>query len=108
MHVETHLCREYEAWCANNKLPYMPADELSVELDCARDLTDDVRKIDRITHKLQWLATFIKRWEKVTRGPGAEYFENDFPALEKLPDRGEEELWDYLEEFYENIRQARH
>lgn len=73
MHVETHLCREYEAWCANNKLPYMPADELAVELDCARDLTDDVRKIDRITHQLQWLATFIKRWEKVTRGPGAEY-----------------------------------
>ena len=72
------------------------------------DLTDDVRKIDRITHQLQWLATFIKRWEKVTRGPGAEHFENDFPGLEKLPDRGEEELWDYLEEFYENIRQARH
>jgi hypothetical protein len=49
----------------------MPADELSVELDYARDLTDDVRKIDRITHQLQWLATFSKRWEKVTRGPGA-------------------------------------
>ena len=108
MRVETHLCREYEAWCADNKLQPMPADELSVELDCARDLTDDVRKIDRITHQLQWLATFIKRWEKVTRGPGAEHFENDFSALEKLPDRSEEELWDYLEEFYENIRQARH
>ena len=49
MRVETNLCREYEAWCANNKLPCMPADELSVELDYARDLTDDVRKIDRIT-----------------------------------------------------------
>jgi hypothetical protein len=34
--------------------------------------------------------------------------ENDFPPLEKLPDRGEEELWDYLEEIYKNIRQARH
>jgi hypothetical protein len=30
-------------------------------------VTDDARKIDRITHQLQWLATFIKRWEKVTR-----------------------------------------
>jgi hypothetical protein len=59
--VETHLCREYEAWCADNKLPHMPADELSVELDYARDVTDDVRKIDRITRQLQWLATFIKR-----------------------------------------------
>ncbi len=45
----------------------MPADELSVELDYARDVSDDVRKIDRITHQLQWLAAFIKRWEKVTR-----------------------------------------
>jgi hypothetical protein len=87
--VETPLCSEYEAWCADNKLPHMPADELSVELDYARDLTDDVCKIDRITHQLQWLATFIKRWENVTRGPGAEHFENDFPLLE---DRGEEEL----------------
>ena len=70
MRVETQLCRKYEAWCADNKLPYMPADELSVELDYARDVAGDVRKIDRITHQLQWLATFIKRWEKVTRGPG--------------------------------------
>jgi hypothetical protein len=30
------------------------------------------------------------------------------PPPEKLPDRGEEELWDYLEEIYKNIRQARH
>ena len=35
-----------------------------------------------------------------------ENFENNFPPLEKLPDRGEEEVWDYLEELYENIRQA--
>ncbi len=67
MRVEVHLCREYEAWCAENKLPHMPAHELSVELDYARDVTDDMRKIDRITHQLQWLATSIKRWEKVTR-----------------------------------------
>ena len=36
-----------------------------------------------------------------------EQFENDFPSLEKLPDRGEEEVWDYLEELYENMRQTR-
>jgi hypothetical protein len=35
-----------------------------------------------------------------------EHFENDFPPVEKLPDRGEEELWDYLEEIYNNIRQG--
>jgi hypothetical protein len=35
-----------------------------------------------------------------------ENFENNFAPLEKLPDRGEEEVWDYLEELYENIRQA--
>ncbi len=35
-----------------------------------------------------------------------EYFENNFAPLEKLPDRFEEEVWDYLEEFYENMRQA--
>jgi hypothetical protein len=35
-----------------------------------------------------------------------EHFENDFPPLEKLPDGGEEELWDYLEEIYKNIKQA--
>jgi hypothetical protein len=45
----------------------MPAEELSCELDYARDVTDDACKADRITHQLQWLATFIKRWEKVTR-----------------------------------------
>jgi hypothetical protein len=50
MRVETHLCREYEAWCTDNKLPHMPADELFVELDYSPDLTDDVRKIDRIKH----------------------------------------------------------
>ena len=37
-----------------------------------------------------------------------EHFENDFPPPEKLPDGGEEELWDYLEEIYKSIRQARH
>jgi hypothetical protein len=36
-----------------------------------------------------------------------EHFENRFPLLEKLSDRGEEEVWDYLEELYENMRQAR-
>ena len=35
-----------------------------------------------------------------------EHFENNFPPLEKLPE-GEEEVWDYLEELYENMRQAR-
>jgi hypothetical protein len=36
-----------------------------------------------------------------------EHFENNFPPLEKLQDRGEDEVWDYLEELYENMRQAR-
>ena len=72
MRVEIHLCREYEAWCADNKLPHMPADELSVELDYARDVTDDARKIDRITAPTTMArATFIKRWEKVTRRAAA-------------------------------------
>jgi hypothetical protein len=44
------LCREYETWCADNKLPYMPPDELSAELDYARDLTHDVRKIETRSH----------------------------------------------------------
>jgi hypothetical protein len=39
------------------------------ELHYARDLTEDARKIDKITQQLQWLATFIKRWEKATREP---------------------------------------
>jgi hypothetical protein len=69
--VETQLCSEYETWCAGNKLPLMPADELSCELDCTRDVINDASKVDRITHQLQWLADFIKRWEKVTRGPVA-------------------------------------
>ena len=73
MRVETHLCREFEAWFANNKLPLMPPDELSCELDYARDVTNDAGKIDKITRQLQWLADFIKHWEKVTRGPGAPY-----------------------------------
>jgi hypothetical protein len=59
------LFAEYEAWCADNKLPHMPADELSSELDYARDLTDDTRKIDKISEQLQWLADFKRRWEKV-------------------------------------------
>jgi hypothetical protein len=59
------LWAEYRAWCAD-KLPHMPADELSSELDYARDLTDDARKIDKIAGQLQWLADFKKRWEKVT------------------------------------------
>ena len=54
-----------------NKLPLMPADELSYELDYARDVTNDACKIDKITRQLQWLADFIKHWEKVTRGAGA-------------------------------------
>ena len=64
------LFAEYKAWCADNKLPHMPADELSSELDYARDLTDEVRKIDKIAEQQQWLADFIKRWENVTRGAG--------------------------------------
>jgi hypothetical protein len=64
------LFAEYEAWCAANKLPHKPADELSSELDYARDLTDDARKIDKIAGQLQWLADFKKRWEKVTRPAG--------------------------------------
>ena len=59
------LFAEYKAWCADNKLPHMPADELSSELNYARDLTDDARKIDKIAAQLQWLADFKKRWEKV-------------------------------------------
>ena len=47
------LFAEYKAWCADNKLPYMPADELSSKLDYARDLTDDARKIDKIAEQLQ-------------------------------------------------------
>jgi hypothetical protein len=68
--TEQSLCREYEAWCADNNLPQMPADELSVELHYARGSSDDATEIDRIARQLQWLAAFIKRWEKVTRGPG--------------------------------------
>ena len=64
------LFAEYEAWCAANNLPRMPADELSSQLDYARDLTDEVRKIDKIAEQQQWLADFIKRWENVTRGAG--------------------------------------
>ena len=61
------LFAEYKAWCANNKLPHVPADELSSELDYARDLTDDMCKIDKIARQLQWLADFKNRWEKVAR-----------------------------------------
>jgi hypothetical protein len=68
--TEQSLCAEYEAWCAANKLPHKPAAELSSELDYARDLTDDARKIDRIAEQLQWLATFIKRWENLRRRAG--------------------------------------
>ena len=68
--TEQSLCAEYEAWCAANKLPHKPADELSSELDYARDLTDEVRKIDKIAEQQQWLADFIKRWENITRGAG--------------------------------------
>ena len=60
------LFAEYKAWCAANKLPHVPADELLSELNYARDLTDDQRKIDKIAGQLQWLANFQKRWEKVT------------------------------------------
>jgi hypothetical protein len=35
-----------------------------------------------------------------------EQFEKRFPAPGKLPDGGEEELQDYLEEIYKNMRQA--
>jgi hypothetical protein len=37
----------------------------------ARDLTDDAHEIDKIAQQLQWLATFIKRWEEAAREPGA-------------------------------------
>lgn len=63
------LAAEYEAWCTNNKLPHMPPDELLEELHCARDLTYDARKIDKITQQLQWLATYIERL-KAARKPG--------------------------------------
>jgi hypothetical protein len=69
--TEQSLFAEYEAWRATNKLPRMLADKLSSELDYARDLTDDAREVDKIAGQLQWLADFIKRWEKVTRGAGA-------------------------------------
>jgi hypothetical protein len=64
------LFAEYKAWCADNKLPHMPPDELSNELDYGRDLTNDMCEIDKIAGQLQWLADFIKRWEKVTHGAG--------------------------------------
>ena len=70
--TEQSLYAEYQAWCADDKLPHMPADELLEELHYARDLTDDAHKMDKITQQLQWLATFIKRWEEATREPGAE------------------------------------
>jgi hypothetical protein len=69
--TEQSLRAEYEAWCAVNKLPHRAADELSSELDYARDLADDPCEIDKIAGQLQWLADFIKRREQVTRGPGA-------------------------------------
>jgi hypothetical protein len=69
--TEQSLRAEYEAWCAVNKLPHRPADELSSKLDDARDLTDDPCEIDKIAGQLQWLADFIKRREQVTRWPGA-------------------------------------
>ena len=59
------LLAEYETWCADNKLRHMPPDELSSELDDARDLTDDAGEIEKIAGQLQWLADFKKRWEKV-------------------------------------------
>jgi hypothetical protein len=68
--TEQTLRHEYEAWCADNNLPRMPADELSVELHYARASSDDATEVDRIARQLQWLAAFIKRWEKVTRRPG--------------------------------------
>ena len=64
------LFAEYEAWCAANKLPHVPADELSSELDYARGLTDDACKIDKIARQLQWLADFKKRWEKIKHPAG--------------------------------------
>ena len=63
--TEQTLRHEYEAWCADNNLPHMPADKLSSQLDYARDLTEDRCKIDKIAGQLQWLADFKKRWEKV-------------------------------------------
>jgi hypothetical protein len=63
------LAAEYKTWCANNKLPYVPPSELLEQLHYTRDLTDDAHKIDKITEQLQWLATFIKRWEEATREP---------------------------------------
>ena len=68
--TEQSLFAEYDAWCADNKLPICRSDEQSSELDYARDLTDDAREIDKITQQLQWLAGFIKLWEEATRGPG--------------------------------------
>jgi hypothetical protein len=64
------LAADYEAWCADNKLPFSPPDGLLELLHYARDLTDDAREIDKITQQLQWLAGFIKLWEEATRGPG--------------------------------------
>ena len=62
------LFAEYKAWCTANKLPHVPADELSSELDYARGLTNDTRRIDKIAGQLQWLADFKQRWEILTPG----------------------------------------
>jgi hypothetical protein len=83
--TEQSLFAEYDAWCADNKLPTCRPDEQSSELDYARDLTDDARKIDKTAGNCNGSPDFIKRWEKVTRGAGAEHFKNDFPLLENLP-----------------------
>ena len=50
--TEQTLRREYEAWCADNNLPRMPADELSAELHYARASSDDATEVDRIARQL--------------------------------------------------------
>lgn len=52
MATEQELCREYDAWCAEQKLPHISADELICE-----DVTDAQRA---------WLRDFISRWEEAT------------------------------------------
>jgi len=71
---ESQLVSEYVDWCANNKLPYISADELI--------LRDDLLNQEQIN----WLENFLDRWEaweeKVLRYEPPEPPE-DTPCLER-------------------------
>lgn len=54
-HVDPHtdLIAEYEAWCAEHRLPCMSADELMVEMSLSPG-------------EHLWLANYLKRWDAAT------------------------------------------